>query len=86
MTEARKPTCDGCRNDFYNGNNELGVKKCWSKKTAKVVARYRIHRDTVPTRPNAFTKVRVFDCYHGPPWFYDKELPDFVKPKDVRSQ
>jgi hypothetical protein len=39
-----KPTktrslCSGCRNDFYNGKNPLGVKECWSFTDAKVVKR-----------------------------------------------
>lgn len=82
----KEPTCSGCRNDFYNGDNDLGVKECWSREDAKVVTRYRIHRDTVPTQPDAFTKVRVFNCRYAPPWSYYKGLPDFVKPKDVRSE
>ena len=31
--------CAGCRNDFYNGNNKLGVKECWSLADAKLVSR-----------------------------------------------
>ena len=86
MAEMKTPTCSGCRNNFYNGNNDLGVKECWSRKKAKTVTRYRIHRDSLPARPGAFTKMRVFDCRYAPPWFYYKGLPDFVKPEDVRSQ
>lgn len=82
----KEPTCAGCRNDFYNGNNDLGVTECWSRKTAKPVTRYRTHRDALPDQPGAFTKVRVFDCRSAPPLFYFKGLPDFVKPEDVRSE
>jgi hypothetical protein len=56
---------------------------CWSLKNAKVVTRYQIHRDTVPTQPRAFTKVRTFNCYHNPPMFYYDKLPDFVNAADV---
>ncbi len=31
--------CGGCRQDFYNGNNQLGVKRCWHLDTAKLVDR-----------------------------------------------
>lgn len=79
-----KPTCTGCRSDIYNGNNNHGIKECWHKKTAKPATRYRIHRDTLPASPGAFTKVKVFACYYAPPWSYYHGLPDFVKPEDVR--
>ncbi len=29
--------CLGCADDFYNGNNNLGVKECWNLKSSKVV-------------------------------------------------
>ena len=37
---SKKPTkrnCIGCRDNFYNGNNNLGVKECWGFKTAELV-------------------------------------------------
>lgn len=37
-----KQMCSGCRNDFYNGNNNLGVSECWSYKDAKVVNKIRV--------------------------------------------
>jgi len=50
--------CSGCHNDFYNGNNPMGVTECWGVKTAKLVTRYRIGTWTQPDQPFAFTKVR----------------------------
>lgn len=42
MTKGEKlKHCAGCRDDFYNGNNPMGVKECWMLKTAKIVTRYR---------------------------------------------
>lgn len=70
--------CRGCRDDFYNGRNPMGVQKCWMLETAKLVTRYRIHRDTRPTEVGAFKRVKVPDCYNGSPWYYYKALPDFV--------
>lgn len=29
--------CSGCDNNFYNGNNQYGVKQCWSVPDAKIV-------------------------------------------------
>lgn len=40
--------CVGCSNDFYNGKNDLGVKRCWSLDTAKVQLRRRVGVNDVP--------------------------------------
>jgi hypothetical protein len=52
--------CVGCRQNFYNGNNGLGVKECWSLKTAKLVLRKRVHISQVP--PWKQSPVKVFQC------------------------
>ena len=80
---AKSPSCDGCHNDFYNGNNQLGVKRCWYRADAKSVIRYRIHRDSLPGSPRAFTKVRVWHCRQEQGFALYTGLPDFVKRKDV---
>ena len=81
---GRAPSCDGCRNDFYNdGNNPLGVKRCWSRDGAKPVTRYRIHINSLPGSPRAFERVRVFDCRYEQGFALYKGLPDFVKIEDV---
>lgn len=72
----KKDHCSGCRNDFYNGNNTLGVKECWSFKSAKVVTRHRINWWTQPTQPGAFRKVKTLGCHHAPGKYADyEELP-----------
>lgn len=43
-----KSRCAGCRNDFYNGNNNLGVKECWSLATAVVILRKAVHINQTP--------------------------------------
>lgn len=78
-----KDNCKGCRDDFYNGHNPLGVKECWLFKKAKLVARYRTHRDAMPASKGAFTEVVVPDCYHAPPLYFVKEVPDFVRAEDI---
>lgn len=60
----RKPTvrdCDGCRDDFYNGNNDLGVKRCWGLDSAVFVKRIPIHVDQRP--PYHRQPERMPDCY-----------------------
>ena len=37
-----KKHCVGCRDNFYNGNNELGITECWSLKTATLVKKKRV--------------------------------------------
>ena len=54
--------CRGCRNDFYNGNNNLNVKKCWHLKDAKIVWRIPVgHWERPPYKKR---KVRIPDCYY----------------------
>ena len=52
--------CRGCRDDFYNGKNPLGVEECWCLKNAKIVWRKRVHIDQRP--PWNQKSIRVFDC------------------------
>lgn len=75
--------CQGCEDNFYNGNNPLGVKQCWMLKSAKLVTRFKTGTWTQPTEKGAFTEVMVPNCYHAKgQHFYDR-LPDFVKKEDV---
>lgn len=43
-----KSRCVGCRENFYNGNNTLGVKECWSFKTAQLIMRKEVSINQVP--------------------------------------
>lgn len=88
MTKDEKlKHCVGCRDDFYNDKNPMGVKECWGLKTAKLMTRYRIGTWTQPDAKGAFTEVRTLNCFH-----YDKglhlydKLPDFVKAADVNPK
>lgn len=84
MKEADKlKHCRGCRDDFYNDKNPYGVKRCWGLATAEIVTRYRIGTWTQPTQSGAFTKVRVFNCFHQQGQHFYKQLPSFVKAEDV---
>ena len=64
--EKSKQLCRGCRDDFYNGNNKLGVAECWMFKKAEVVTRYRLGWWTQQDTPGAFTKVTTLDCHYAP--------------------
>ncbi len=43
-----KDKCSGCEDNFYNGNNNLGVGKCWGLDTAKVIKRKRVGMNDMP--------------------------------------
>jgi hypothetical protein len=43
MTKQEKlKMCVGCKDNFYNGNNDLGIKECWSLSSAKKVLKRRV--------------------------------------------
>lgn len=70
-----KDKCGGCRDDFYNDHNPLGVKECWSLKTAKMVTRWKIGTWTQPTQPGAFMEVKVPNCYRQSGSSFQDRLP-----------
>jgi len=55
--------CDGCDNNFYNGNNPMGIKECWSFKTAKVVVKYVIGWWVPQDRKGNFSKITTHNCH-----------------------
>lgn len=62
MTKREKlQHCTGCRNNFYNGHNPMGVSECWHLKDAKMVKRIRIGVWQNPPY-NTKRKVKVFNC------------------------
>ena len=69
MTKSEKLThCLGCRNDFYNGKNELGILECWSLKTAKLVLKKEVHVDQRP--PWDQEPGKFLSCYRRPRHVY----------------
>lgn len=78
--KADKKYCLGCSEDFYNGNNEMGVKECWNFKTAKVITAYRIGWWTPQDKAENFTKVMTNDCHRetGNAAFY-RDLPQHLR-------
>ena len=59
-----KKHCSGCRDNFYNGNNPLGVSQCWNFKDAKLVWRIPIGNWERPPYKNK-KKVRIPSCFYG---------------------
>lgn len=63
-----KKHCEGCRNDFYNAKNDLGVSECWSFKTAKLVWRKEVHINQRPPWDQKAQKMP--NCYHRSQYIY----------------
>jgi hypothetical protein len=79
---GRKATmrdCAGCRNDFYNGKNPLGVQRCWSLDDARMCTRYRLSIHTPMDIRGAYAKVKVPQCYHVSGFIHIDEIPRYAK-------
>ncbi len=55
--------CSGCEDNFYNGNNQLGVKECWLLKKAKLVNKIRIGHWENPPYKNKKV-IKKANCFH----------------------
>lgn len=71
---VRKATvrhCSGCRDNFYNGHNQLGVKRCWLLDKARLVRRKEVGMSDVP--PWYWQPVVVVpECYRRSGYVYVK--------------
>ncbi len=69
MTKSEKlKMCQGCRDNFYNGNNDLGVKECWALDSAKLIKRKKIHVNQRP--PWNQKPISVLSCYSQPSFVF----------------
>lgn len=67
--EEKRALCAGCRNDFYNGQNPMGIKECWSLESAVIKDRYRIGWAVPMDRPENVRPFRTLSCWHAPGQF-----------------
>ncbi len=58
--EEKLRYCVGCHCDFYNGNNGMGIKECWSLDTAKLTMKKKVPLSQVP--PWKQPPIEVLDC------------------------
>ena len=68
LTSKKLKYCSGCREDFYNGNNDMGIKECWHLKSAKLVLKKEVHIDQRP--PWKQKPRRFLSCYKRPRHIY----------------
>ena len=75
-----KSDCTGCYNDFYNHRTNCdGKSECWLFKNAKIITRYKIHKDTPQDKPSRFFKVEKPNCYLQQDFSFYNELPSHLK-------
>lgn len=77
--------CTGCRNNFYNGNNSLGVARCWSLESAKMVTKFELGCNVPMNIREAYIKVRVPSCYHKNGYVYLAAIPSYAQTKAQRD-
>ncbi len=69
LTKAEKlKCCIGCYNHFYNGNNPLGVRECWSLADAVLVWKKEVHMNQVPPWKQA--PEEFLSCYRRSQFVY----------------
>ena len=80
--KAKKEYCAGCYNNFYNGQNDLGINECWYFKKAKMVKKLRIGWWTPQDDANNFYEITTNSCNVSPGNYvdYDK-LPEHLRKK-----
>ncbi len=60
--------CSGCNDNFYNGNNALGVKVCRSLSSAKLLLKKEVPRDQRP--PWNQKPIKVLNCFRQTGYVY----------------
>lgn len=83
--KATRQNCSGCRNNFYNGNNSLGVAECWSLKSATVETKFSLGRNTPMNIREAYFKCSVPSCYHNSSEVYLDAIPSWAQTKEERD-
>lgn len=88
MTKQEKlRMCVGCTENFYNGNNSIGVSECWMLKSARVVKKWRIGYWDSPTIPGIFQQVKVLNCRHEKGYALYTQLPQCAtKPRKLERK
>lgn len=71
--------CVGCKDNFYNGNNEYGIKKCWLLDRAKLKVRFAIGINTPMGQKSGYIKVTKPSCYTKKGSVFLQEVPSYAK-------
>ena len=83
--EKRQRFCSGCREDFYNGHNDLGVTECWNLASAKVTRVAFVHLEAVP--PWHAPVVEQLSCHRRPQYVrIDPKHPQLVSARRAERE
>jgi hypothetical protein len=61
--QGKLELCRGCVDNFYNGNNDLGVKECWNLKKATIVKKKKVGMNDAPPWKHQLI-VTILSCRH----------------------
>lgn len=86
--KGQKKYCSGCDSNFYNGNNQMGIKECWHFGKSKTVKRFRIGWWTPQDRASNFSEVETNNCHTATGHYadYEKLPPHLLRKKEVAQQ
>jgi hypothetical protein len=76
---ATMSDCAGCRDDFYNGKNDIGVQRCWLLDKARMSTRFRLHVDTPMNQRSGYAKVKTPNCYRQARFMFIDKIPDYAR-------
>ena len=71
--------CSLCVNNFYNGNNPMGVQRCWLLDTAELKPMYRISVNApMGVRAN-YERVQAPSCCHQIGYIHLDAIPEYAQ-------
>lgn len=85
-TKCTTADCVGCRNDFYNGKNDIGVTTCGSLAKAKLKTRFELGTNVPMNIREAYRKVSKPDCYHRSGSVFLDAIPSYAETSEQRKQ
>ena len=78
-TKKSKQLCSGCRDNFYNGNNPIGVRECWMYKSATIKTRYRLSVHTPMDQKSGYVKTTGLKCFNEKGYVFLDKIPHYAK-------
>lgn len=78
--------CAGCRDNFYNGFNSIGVKQCWHLAKARLVKKFRLPTNCPGNIREAYIEVKVPSCYHERGYVFYDSIPIYAQSKEQRER
>ena len=80
--KMKKQDCNGCEQNFYNGNNPYNIQECWDFPRAKIVSRIQIGHWENPPYKNKMI-IEKPNCYQQKGEHYIN--PDSITPEGYQK-